>query len=586
MSGFIGGYIFGFSSYEIGQTWGHLMITFTCLVPLMVLLFLLKVHKKLNSISFIILLSLSLILQFFISQEVFTIFNLFGVFSIIISLFIFKEQRKEIFYAVKDVIFSYIVTVIIISPYLYYMLISIPKRAIHNPAYWSSDVLNFLIPTPITFIGGKTFSFITSKFYGTYAGEGAYLGLPLIFLLYLYFVNFYKTNKGKFLLIIFLMVSVFSLGPFFYIYGTNTKIIMPWIIFAIMPLLKDALPGRFALYVFLVVAVVAGYFIKEFQAKKWLKLTIIAASILFILPSLPYLTSSLATPPFFSKGLYKEYLKKDENVLIIPFSYKGYSDAYQAISRMYFKMAGGYLGLTPSRYNDVDFVQYMLENSQEYNTKITNSNQFIQYWMLNNNYNKYNKLTEYSLIAFIVSNRIKAVIVTMPKLIGHKNIFSTLKIAPVNVGGVILYKIPPSFFIKYRGFTNSRANASAELYVFSKLYFSSKLFLKKYALKNLYPEYLEKYNYLNKSYGFRTGSAINWTGNNSEGWIGSWSCRNQNYSCFGVGIMGNSDDIKPIIKKYKNFATQIFFPYPKVYNVSSSEGSGQLLMIFRLKSTH
>ncbi|MHB8232726.1 MAG: hypothetical protein ACYDDB_07490 [bacterium] len=274
LSGFIGGYIFGFSSYEIGQTWGHLMITFTCLVPLMVLLFLLKVHKKLNSIGFIILFSLSLILQFFISQEVFTIFNLFGVFSVIVSLFIFKEQRKDMFYAVKDVIFSYIITIIIISPYLYYMLISMPKEAFHNPIHWSTDILNFFIPTHITLIGGKTFSFIASKFRGTYAGEGAYIGLPLIFLLYLYFINFYKTNKGKFLLIIFLMVSVFSLGPFLYIYGINTKIIMPWIVFAFMPILKDALPGRFALYEFLVVAVVAGYFVKEFQTKKWLKWTI------------------------------------------------------------------------------------------------------------------------------------------------------------------------------------------------------------------------------------------------------------------------------------------------------------------------
>jgi hypothetical protein len=144
-----------------------------------------------------------------------------------------------------------------------------------------------------------------------------------------------------------------------------------------------------------------------------------------------------------------------------------------------------------------------------------------------------------------------------------------------------LYKIPSSFFAKYRGFTNSKANASAELYIFSKLYESSKLFLKKYALKNLYPEYLEKYNYLNKSYGFGKGrGGYNWTGNG--GWIGIWSCRNQNYSCFGVGIMGNSDDIKPIIKKYSKTATQIFFPYPKIYN-SDIKAKGQLLMIFRLK---
>ncbi|MHB8232725.1 MAG: hypothetical protein ACYDDB_07485 [bacterium] len=287
----------------------------------------------------------------------------------------------------------------------------------------------------------------------------------------------------------------------------------------------------------------------------------------------------LATPPFFSKGLYKKYLKKNENVLIIPFSYKGYSDAYQAISHMYFKMAGGYLGLMPKRYDDVEFFSYMLENKQRRIPKITNSNQFTEYYMLNNNYNNYyNKLTKYSLIAFIISNEIKAVIVTTPKLIGPKNIFSTLKIAPVNVGGVILYKIPPSFFTKYSGFTNLRANALAGFYVFSKLYLSSKLFLKKHALKNLLPEYLEKHGYLNKSYGFRKGSINNWTGED-DGWIGKWNCNG--YKCFGVGITGSNKSIKPIIKKYSNIAVKIFFPYPKVYN-PDIKAKGQLLMIFRL----
>jgi hypothetical protein len=39
--------------------------------------------------------------------------------------------------------------------------------------------------------------------------------------------------------------------------------------------------------------------------------------------------------------------------------------------------------------------------------------------------------------------------------------------------------------------------------------------------------------------------------------------------------------MKPIIDKYKSDTLQIFFPYPKVYDVASSSGTGQLLMIFR-----
>jgi len=48
-----------------------------------------------------------------------------------------------------------------------------------------------------------------------------------------------------------------------------------------------------------------------------------------------------------------------------------------------------------------------------------------------------------------------------------------------------------------------------------------------------------------------------------------------------VGVVGNIDQIKPIIDKYKSKALQIFFPYPKLYNPNSSQGTGQLLIIFR-----
>jgi len=48
-------------------------------------------------------------------------------------------------------------------------------------------------------------------------------------------------------------------------------------------------------------------------------------------------------------------------------------------------------------------------------------------------------------------------------------------------------------------------------------------------------------------------------------------------------IVGNINELKPIIAKYQSKATQIFFPYPKVYKAykaNTSKSSGQLLMIF------
>ncbi|MGB9713142.1 MAG: hypothetical protein ACPL2F_08500, partial [Dissulfurimicrobium hydrothermale] len=85
--------------------------------------------------------------------------------------------------------------------------------------------------------------------------------------------------------------------------------------------------------------------------------------------------------------------------------------------------------------------------------------------------------------------------------------------------------------------------------------------------------------YLAKSFGYKTGPAVNWTDNN--GWIGQWGCPDGKGKCFGVGLLGDIDMLEPIIERYNSQSLQTFFPYPKPYDPSAAAGSGQLLMIFR-----
>ncbi len=124
---------------------------------------------------------------------------------------------------------------------------------------------------------------------------------------------------------------------------------------------------------------------------------------------------------------------------------------------------------------------------------------------------------------------------------------------------------------RYKNYLNS---------TFSTLYNSSVTFLSKgNAPSKLLPQYLEEHGYLDKSFGYETGPAANWTKNN--GWIGQWTCPDGKGVCFGVGLTGNINNLKPIIEKYKPQALQVFFPYPKVYAENSKDTNGQLLIVFR-----
>ncbi len=146
------------------------------------------------------------------------------------------------------------------------------------------------------------------------------------------------------------------------------------------------------------------------------------------------------------------------------------------------------------------------------------------------------------------------------------------------IGGIILYQTNKS---SVNSPTSKKlVNSNTPQATFSTLYNSSVKFLSgNNDPSKLLPQYLEEHGYLDKSFGYGTGSAANWTKNG--GWIGLQTCPDKQGVCFGVGLSGNINNLKPIIEKYKSKALQVFFPYPKVYDENSKDTNGQLLMIFR-----
>ena len=143
----------------------------------------------------------------------------------------------------------------------------------------------------------------------------------------------------------------------------------------------------------------------------------------------------------------------------------------------------------------------------------------------------------------------------------------------------------PSEVLKFQKFTILKYDNIDEvryfkLGVFSKLYNSAESYLKQNKnSSNLYPQYLEENGYLDKYFGHGQDSNFNWTDNG--GWIGKWPCPDGKGECFGIGLVGDINTLKPIIEKYKPQSLQIFFPYPKVYDERSKNLTGQIVMIFK-----
>ena len=73
------------------------------------------------------------------------------------------------------------------------------------------------------------------------------------------------------------------------------------------------------------------------------------AIIPFMLPNLStsFWTTPAEIPPFFSSGLYRQYLTPGETVMVLPYGLFGEGMLWQAASDMYFRTAGGYVGFEP-----------------------------------------------------------------------------------------------------------------------------------------------------------------------------------------------------------------------------------------------
>lgn len=351
----IGGYIFGFSSYELGELLGHPSLYVTFLIPLLVLVYLLRMERKIGRLAFICFTGLMLILQFGISTEVFADFILFSILAILL-FFIFSAQHRQLLISTCLEFFgAVLLSLLLLSPYVYYLISgygSVP-HTINSPFAFSTDLLNYIVPTPVTQLGGNLFHTTTSHFTGNYSEDGAYIGLPLLIIIVYFGIKYWHKAYTKALTILLAIIAILSLGTKLQINGTNTKLRLPWELAAHTPVIRSALPDRFTMYIFLIAAVTVALWLsyKESTFKTRAKFGLALLSIIFILPSTShYYWQKTKVPAVFRSALVSKYIKKNSNVVILPYSYLGSSMYYQYASGMWFTQSGGYIGFTPQTF--------------------------------------------------------------------------------------------------------------------------------------------------------------------------------------------------------------------------------------------
>jgi len=371
----VGGYVFGFSSYELGQTLGHLHLIPIFLVPAAVQLVLERLDGRIPTRRFVILLALVFALQVLISTEMLFAGLAFGLTALLLAFWLVAARRDAIRAAVGPIFAAGGLAVLVLSPFLYAAFRGLgPQPSLDWPALarvFSADPLNYVVPTPITWIGGAWAEPAAAKFNssngglgGNYSESGAYIGLPLLALTGWYLARTWHRSFSRFALALLALVFIASLGAQLHVLEPpliagreyHEDLWLPWAAFAYLPVFDHLLPVRFAMFAFLIVGVlVARALTLPLRRHAWAPWLVAGAGVAALLPAFggAYWSGKVTATPFFEDGTYKRLLAPGEVVLSFPMQ-SGESMVWQAESDWYFRLANGYIAaeVPPQFWND------------------------------------------------------------------------------------------------------------------------------------------------------------------------------------------------------------------------------------------
>jgi hypothetical protein len=426
----LGGYIFGFSPFMLGQLlFAHLHTIWIFPLPLILYFTLRHINGEIGRSYFAIALAALLTVEFLCSLEIFATITLFGAAAFAMTWLLNEATvRRRLSSLLIPVAIGYAVALVVVSPYLYFFLIAAHPvgGGFWNARMISADLLNLLIPSSANVIGSiPALASISAPFNTGLPGESiGYISLPLLAIAAIYLSH--RGNQPTFRMIInlLLILIICSLGASVNLHGKPLAIPLPWIMFR-FSLLKNIEPVRFSIFIYLIFALITSLWIAS-VTKPYLKLIVVIAIIASLLPNFSARSwiQPSSQPPFFRDGIYRQYLQKNETVLILPFWPSNDSMLWQAETSMYFRMAQG-AGPWP-----LEFQIWPIVDAFSRATYLPDAHEELE--------------------TFLVAHGIRTIIVEDRCFAQWSELFSSLGVAPTRVGGVALYKlepqkIPPSF---------------------------------------------------------------------------------------------------------------------------------------------
>ena len=349
----LAGAAFGFSSYETGQMAGsHLNLDLIVLLPVFVLLCHARLAHRLTRPRFLTLLTAGLMLQFGLSVEVMLDVVLLGACALPAGMFLAPlAWSRRLWVLSVEIGVAGTIALVLLTPW--FLAMRDGARSVSgflNPAStYSTDLLNLVIPTRMTALGGHIFA-ISGRFTGNASEQGGYLGAPLLIVLVVAARAGWRAWPCRLLVVTMIGLVVASLGPTLWVGGIETGVPLPWRVALAVPLLKGALPCRLMAEASLCASLAVALWLADAKTpiERRRRFAGAAVAIGLLLPD-PFALAWARVPlsPFFEPAHVERALGRNRNVLVLPFAPDGRGLLWQWQSGLRFTETGGSFSFIP-----------------------------------------------------------------------------------------------------------------------------------------------------------------------------------------------------------------------------------------------
>ena len=381
---FLGGLLYGFSPYMVGQATGHLFLSFVPIPPLILLaLDQLIVRQSGSACKWGLLLGALAAAQYLISPEIFLSSVLIAFFGVLILAL---SRRSDVVqhapHALRGMAWALLVFVPVAAFPVGFSLAG-PQRfmgSAHGTYPSPSDLLGLIVPTSNMRLTPSALTAVGNKFVlGNVVENDTYLGIPLLAVVAVLGLRYRRCAIVRWAAAMALMSWVFSLGPRLVVNTHSSSIRLPFDLLYHLPFVSSLIDSRISLYTDLFVAVLLAVGLDRLygdlrnrrwaSTARWATVTTVAAVVVVpLLPRWPYPAFDASTPAFFSSSVAARI---PDGTVVLTYPYPSGANIqammWEADTSMRFRMLGGY-ALIPNSQKLVTLNPYPVDPQSVPNT--------------------------------------------------------------------------------------------------------------------------------------------------------------------------------------------------------------------------